>query len=470
VIGARGSHWPIADGAHQAKLVRASAAGAPDNSLEATTKQMADVTITSRPTKKVNPTNDPHTSLELFAPREEEEQKTPQKPTAAPRGTLKPQERAWGELFAGGGSTEATPVATSKDDTASPAKGSVAPKIGAGRNYGRNRIFGEEIEDTDSRTYIKPNSKKFQHFDFYDGHDDPAPPPTEPRPRTKHQSQWDFTDFTTPAKPNRNRQQSQGAHHFSFEDESKNDSPMKKPVHQPRRDAESHIELQDDGGDPESTSPRPNRGNASQHHNRNESSLWSSQTDDGGPEEATSKSYTQSTVVSQKDRHKTFDPHFQMTDDAVVGDDEGTAEKSSRFQGVGANIKDRHKDFDAHWAIDDEAPGATDDSHDSSRNRPGISQNKAKVLQTLAPQWEARDDSPSTAEAGLTGGAGGKENQGIRTGGDGRGGRKGTSRQWGFGDDEGDTPSSQPVGGSKGSQQAPRGQTSEAFWDHLEGN
>lgn len=487
VIGARASNWPIADGTEQGKLIRASAGTNGSNisggsSLEETSRQMADVTITSRPTKKINPTNDPHTSLDLFSPPvQEEDVNTPEKPLVAPRDTLRPQDRPWGELFVGSGSADATPT-QSKGRDRSPSKDSVASKAGAGKNYGPNRLFeateGEAEPPSPSKTATKQNPTKYEHFEFYDGHNETGPlPPSVQRPKTKHQSQWDFSDFTTPAKPIRTRGQSQGAHHFSFDDETKEDSPMKKQQHKPRRDAEAHFELQDDGGDADASQQR--RAGPAHTHNRNQSSLWQSQTDDGGPDEVGAKSYTQSTVVSQTDRHKDFDPHFIITDDAVVGDVDSTAKKPRRVAGIGANVKDRHKDFDAHWAIDDEHPGAVDDQHDASSNRTGLTSNKAKVLQTLSSQWEARDDSsPGTARKGASGaeaamfGAGppaGKENQGIKTSGDGMGGRRGAGRHWGFGnadeDDEIEDQPRKPAG--KGGRPQPAART--AFWEELEG-
>ena len=134
-----------------------------------------------------------------------------------------------------------------------------------------------------------------------------------------------------------------------------------------------------------------------------------------------------------------------------------------------ANVKDRRKDFDAHWAMADEGSGAVDASHDASdRGATGLSRNKQQALKTVSSQWEASDGAPAAdlnaPESRVLHGAGAKENTGIKTGGDGMGGRKGQARQWGFGDDDDDEAMSHPVA-PKGAGRKDGGTRTQGFWE-----
>jgi hypothetical protein len=106
-----------------------------------------------------------------------------------------------------------------------------------------------------------------------------------------------------------------------------------------------------------------------------------------------------------------------------------------------ANVKDRQKDFDPHFAMTDDSP--------AHKPAAGITENKAKAVKMMDANWAAYDQSPhqkenmpaspSTSRSNAPGkgplSEATNKNVGINIGGNGMGGKKGTERQWGFGDD-----------------------------------
>jgi hypothetical protein len=136
--------------------------------------------------------NDPHATLNLFQPREIELENTSYAQPIAPRAqSAKPPPREYSELFVG---------EDAKSPTPSPQK--IPAKSGSSKNFMPNRLFDEEEEPAATPLSVRTNSKKYNHFDFGDGEDAPTPKAEQAaRPtKTKHQSQWDFEDFVTPAK------------------------------------------------------------------------------------------------------------------------------------------------------------------------------------------------------------------------------------------------------------------------------
>lgn len=92
-------------------------------------------------------------------------------------------------------------------------------------------------------------------------------------------------------------------------------------------------------------------------------------------------------------------------------------------------------------------------SENGSNATKNISEDRKKVLKGLDAHWGLYEQSPEQAK---------KENinsdRGINVGGNGMGGRKGTTSSWTFGDDGDDYPTAKPK---------PKAQTAESksFWD-----
>ena len=444
MIGSRGRNWPIHDGKDQARLISSSIA----DQAESTKKALGGMTIGDKQTNKRNPTPDPHRSLSLFSPREEDEEERPSYASpAAARGSAKPPPRDYGDLFVGNDS-DASPDARQRN--ASPKKSdAIAPKGGAGRNYQPSRLFNtDEVEATNGspEKLYKSNPKKYDHFEFADGHDDEpiAQQPKKSHSKTKHQSQWDFEDFATPAKADP-KIRGQDVRHWGNEDDVVADSPIKKPsVPKPRRDARPQFEFQDDGV---SSSSRPaghprGQGTANTSASLYQNNLYGEGSGGKSPER-------RARGLSNLDhRHKDFDPHFDMA--GAPPTENGDA--SNKPLANVTNLNDRRKDFDPHFQMTDESPGLGVKSA-SEINRP-IPESRNKAIRGMEAQWEATDASPAKKKENRspvrgTGASKGKENMGIKTGGDGMGGRKGTTRGWGFGDDSGNEEPVKPAGRGK---------------------
>lgn len=457
VIGARAKNWPIRDGKDQLRLIASSAASEfgsrPSTAASSNAAQEAN---SGKPrSQSNNVTRDPHASLALFAPREENLETIGQRVTA-PKGSAKPPPRPYGDLFVGddsdaeargrsrspqkAGSIVAPKAQTAKPPprdyhdlfvgeespsqapapaaqgkASSPSKSAlmsppIAPKSGAGKNYKPSRLFGDgEDEDAgtpkarDKGNYMKPNPKKYHHFEF--GHGDDAPAPQLDRPKTKHQSQWDFEDFVTPQKPpSRQRNGDQASKNFGWEDnEAPDQSPVKQAAsHKPRPDSDTHFQLQDDG--------------SSNEHRRIGSAL-------GGTHLRTNGLYESN----------------------FGGENDGTGSggnKNDKSLSSITNLKDRRKDFDPHFDMTDQPS-----DHDAGGKKP-VPAARAKVVNQMGAQWDLTDSSPASTNAkgnakllssqsGASSSGHGRGNKatGIKSGGDGMGGKKGQQRSWGFGEE-----------------------------------
>ncbi|SLM40678.1 hypothetical protein LPUS_11517 [Lasallia pustulata] len=434
VIGSRAKNWPIRDGKDQARLISSSAAavaganGATTSSSKDATRDPNEVIITSKATSpRKHITGDPHASLSLFGPREIQESVHKQ-PAVAPRASAKPPPRDYHDLFVGNDSdVSAASTPASKPRAASPHKGNhpapVAAKGGAGKNFQPSRLFETENEVPGSPQlspdkYIKPHPEKFNHFDFADGSDEPNPQPSAlpSRPKSKHGSQWNFEDFITPEKIAQ-KVRSQDVRHFGWGDDAELDnSAAKNPkVDKPRPDAQTHFDFHD-AGTP-AADKRPGGHPRGQGQN-NGLSLYQNN----------------------------------------VYDEEGSTspeKKGSQPLSTVTNLKDRRKDFAPHFSLADDSPAA----QSNDENKPAFAEKThAKAVQTMTASWDSYDQSPDPAarngKAGplangtnsnnhggrkenysiITGG-GGKIEPGIKTGGDGMGGKKGIGRSWGFGDE-----------------------------------
>lgn len=489
VIGSRAKNWPIRDGKDQARLIASSAAGISQSAGSlGPTREPIDAKITGKPrSQSKNVTRDPHASLSLFAPHEEIDENdapaaiAPRAPASAkppPRDyhdlfpgndsddspqekdrvtspikenggirgakaqSAKPPPRDYHDLFVGEDS-DASPI--SKGRAPSPKKKSmtpapIAPKGGAGKNYQPSRLF-----ETDNSTpgtmgtptqspekFRKPDPKKYNHFTFgHGGENGPQQMPV--RPKSKHQQNWNFEDFSTPEPP-KNKVRGSDVRHFGWEDdESVMDSPAKHPaVAKARPDAKMNFEFQDDG------TPAGNRRPA------------------GHPRGA-----------------GTIRPGNSMYANNVIdeGDQSPSPEKKRPLSTV-TNLKDRRKDFDPHFSM-------TDDSPSSNENKQPAHENRAKVVSQMGAQWEATDSSPGprpsskdsdrinpiSGDKENNGNGGSREHVGIKSDGDGMGGKKGSGRSWGFGDDSDEDGAGQKNGGkfqASKIQQAPK---DSGFWD-----
>ena len=473
VIGSRARNWPIRDGKDQARLIASSAAAVtPSNgpahpeivNASENTKQAGPVTTKPR-SQSSNVTRDPHASLDLFAPRQEEVDSSAPA-SVAPRASAKPPPRDYHDLFVGNES-DASPV--SREKMASPQKdimtpGPIAPKGGAGKNYQPSRLFendnsqpGTPSTPVDSSAkFIKPDPTKYNHFEFGDGNE--TNKPIAARPKSKHQNNWDFTDFMTPEKvPTKIR--GQDVRHFGWSDEEPvMDSPAKHPaVAKSRPDANANFSFQDDAnpGSERRTGYPGDQGNAKglgmyQNNVLEEIDLPPSPEKRGHP------------LANLKDRRKNFDPHFSMTDDSpsqsanfnilpvpeaissASGDKEnilnGGGNKHVGIKSGGDGMGGK-RGAGRSWGFGDDSPGPQP-----------FNKSEKRIIQNSGEKENIAN-------------GGGKNHVGVKNGGDGMGGKRGAGRSWGFGDDSDEDG----IGGMNGGkfraskiQQAPK---DSGFWD-----
>jgi len=433
VIGRSGANWPIRDAKEQINLITKCVQG--QGAAAAATQTL--------PTRSrggsTNAMRDPHATLELFAPREElestpatvvspyagrrprqrsfteilgDEPQDPESPTdgrnrsespsKASVSRTRPRQRSFTEILGDEPVDEPGSPSEGRGRSHSPGK-VIAPKVGAGKNFQPQRIFDEEVADDTPETherkpsagrFVRPDPKKYEHFDFDDGSETPAPPAPKPATgkKTVHESSWSFEDFTTPQKPiaMKGGHRARDIRHWGPDNELLPNTPNPNaPVPKPRRDNEAHFEFVDDGEQTEEQRSRPTRSSVHSKH--------------------------------------LFENRLPITDDAK----DDVPEKPSVKV---ANAKDRLKDFGAHFDLTDSSP-----HHNGTSEPAKVPEHRKKAVSMIQPSWAPHDESPQK-ENSKPGGKLGPDEHRIAIGGDGMGGKKGSSRAWFTGEDEEPAP------------------------------
>lgn len=462
VIGRTGQNWPIRDSKAQISLIAKCVSG--DNAAAATPEALP----TRSRGSSTNAMRDPHASLdrELFAPLEEREN-TPSA-IVSPYAGRRPRQRSFTEILGDEPIEQPGSPSNGRERSQSPSK-AIAPKIGAGKNFQPMRLFDEDVEepgsssngrersqspskaiapkigagknfqpmrlfDTDENDtatetqerarsperVVRPHPKKYQHFDFDDGSETPqapAPKAAENR-KSKHDSNWSFDDFTTPVKPvaSRGMHRARDVRHWGADNEVLENTPAPHAaVPKPRRDAEAHFELIDDG--PASDEPRnigrPPRG---------------------------------AQVALNEGLH--------LYDNRLHVEEGANPTPAAAPLGNITNLKDRRKDFDAHFDFTD------DSAHHSGANEPvKVPEDRKKAVRMMESNWSAYDESPVSRKENDNPNAkrAPGEDRGIVIAGDGMGGKKGSGRGWLHGEEDEPVPTAK-----KGGRGPPK---SDNFWN-----
>lgn len=425
VIGKTGRNWPIRDSKEQINLIARCVKPA-EGALAS-----ADLPTRSRGNSN-NVMRDPHASLALFAPREEIESAPPVS-VVSPYAGNRPRQRSFTQIL--GDEPE-----DDDDDETSPNRGrgrsqspskmgkAIAPKSGAGKNYQPSRLFETDEEhqpETPAKPspdrYVRPDPRKYQHFDFADGTDPQDAPKTgvafADKPKTKKDAMWSFDDFSTPQKPTASRalHKARDVRHWGTENDVVEESPERRggAPPKPRPDAEPHFEFVDDG---------PDNGEHRQA---------------GHP------------------RGTAHNDGLGLYENNLYNEDGTAPTPGPAPLGNITNLGGRHKDFDPHFAMNDESP-----SGGSAQEEAPKDQHK-KAVRMMESNWSSYDKSPvSHKENSKPHSRRGPDERGIVIGGDGMGGKKGTNRDWLFGDEAGAAAPSVP-----GKQQKAAGPKSDNFWD-----
>lgn len=435
IVGKTGRNWPIQDSREQARQIQTCLKSVGKGAQQAPSHN--DVVIRTRHTS-TNALRDPHASLQLFGNREELESAQLQN-APNPYAGHRPSQRSVIDII--GDEPEDGESGHSRHRSVSPSK------AGSGKNYQPSRIFDgqqdvvEEEVETPKRgdKFIKPHPTKYNHFDFVDG-SDPRDAPRrgvdhDQRPKSKHDSQWSFDDFVTPAKTTASKgMRSQNVQHWNPEDQFSNDPEEQRATGKGRRDAETHFELQDDG----ERDPRQERGGLPRGAMQNEGqSLYKDQLFDEvdptpGPKRALNN------ITNLKDRSKDFNPHFEMTDESPS--------QPQRSQHAPEGKVKMAKMMDHNWEVYEQSP---------------VKENRSRAAAPAAPS-NGKIHIAGDGMGSRKGATHDEENTKIHIAGDGMGGRKGTSRSWmtGGDDEEEEQPKAAPRG--RGSAAA---QKTGGFWD-----
>ena len=493
MIGSRGKNWPIRDGKDQARLVASSAAviatqgnGVTPSTSTSNPQNPNEVVITSNSTEpRKNVTGDPHASLSLFGPRSDDSTNVPK--AMAPRGSAKPPPRDYHELFAREDSPDASAQASqkenrpraqsqkaqsakppprdyhdlfvgndsdaslaSKDISGSPQKSDhIAPKGGAGKNYRPSRLF--EMDDTPpgtpksptKDTYIKPHPTKFKHFEMGGDEEESTKQQSPAKPRVKPQSQLDIGEHVNATEKPIKNPRNQEVRHFGWGDDDANiESPTKHPnVAHARPDANASFDFQDDGtpGDNQRPAGYPRGKGVNNGLGLYQNNLY----DDTELPPSPKKNQPLSTVTNMKGRSKDFDPKWGLEDATPILTDRTKENKptsplkAKSTRPTNTKPEDDDEEFQ-HFAPPKTQPQTTGGSRPASRDQENLASNR-------------NTDRPI----------------GIKHGGDGMGGAKGSVRSWGFGDESdedgvGGGNSGKFVASKK--QQAPK--ESLGFWDY----
>jgi hypothetical protein len=340
VIGARGKNWPISDGKAQARLIASTFSG---TRMDPPVTRGRDTNDSATASRSVSPSKkriqDPHASLALFTEQASEENtRKPQPAMIAPRASARPADRDYSELFAAGNEEFDDRPGSPSSPKKSYTESVVAPKGAGGSNYKPSRLFDQDASENLPAKY-KSNPAKYNHFDLGESadqddfqHAKPSTTKDAPlRPKTnKHLSQWDFEDFVAPEK-SRHQVRGQDVRHFGWSDDEgeKVVSPGKQAkVLQPRPDAKTHFDFQDDG------TPKPAQGRAA------------------GSTKGTSSNTGQGLYQNN------------LYDDGMDNAKAGFGKEP--LSAVTTNVG-RTKDFDNHWAISDTSPAANDKVHNENR-------------------------------------------------------------------------------------------------------
>ncbi|RKF55571.1 putative ntf2-like protein [Erysiphe neolycopersici] len=431
VIGKTGRNWPINDGMDQVKLITSSVGLI--KTLNSTTGPQVNENDKKDRSNTTNPTRDPHASLHLFLTYEDETHRTPSAAVLS-RSSAKPPQRDIKELFADL-DLEAESPGNIEVNVRNRLKKPVNSNAIA-KNFGPSRLF-----DMDEAPIFSPeksrNPTKFKHFEFSNGApNEERSSPHMPSKTIKHNSQWNFEDFVTPQKiiPSKTLRANE-VRHWGTSDDEVLDSPERvKKVDRPRKNTQAQFDFQDDDSHEENYAPVIGRCRGQ----------------------------------AQNNGLSLYRDLFDEQDGSAVQMHESNIPSH-------ANIKDRQKDFESHFIMSDRSP----DIPPVER----MSQDRAKVVMAMDSSGSFnhsqthKENVPSTTYSSRNGGSGrplaestnimNNKTNGIKTDGDGMGGRKGVTRSWDIGDDsDGEQGEMKMPPNNRTGQKAARAQTSGGdFWD-----
>ncbi|KAI0478723.1 hypothetical protein GGR56DRAFT_631506 [Xylariaceae sp. FL0804] len=477
IIGKTGRNWPIRDSQDQIKLIesciKASSSAVAAAPVAPAAQQ--DLPVRARATSP-NATRDPHASLSLFGPRDEDEQNIAA--VISPRGGTRPRQRDFSEILGDEPADSHNSPSASHVRSESPSK-TIAPKRGVQpRQRDFSEILGDEGMDDlgagegnrqsviSPRGGVRHQQRNFADI-FGDEHPDAPDSPSAARGR--------------PGSPNKAVAPKAGAgknfqpSRLFGDDETDQSGSTNDRAYRPHPKKYQHFDFAD-GSEPQDA---PKKGESTPEKTKH-SSQWSF---DDFTTPAAAKKQEMKATRQQKVRHwgpeddepldspvrkpappkprRDAETHFDFIDDGpeaeshparprgamqnsglglyqnnMMLDEDENGEATTGGQGplgtiTNTNLKDRGRDFGAHWDMTDEP------SNGKSPARGPVGDGRQKAVRMMDANWAAYDESPRQKEnklAGAKNGSGTGENRGIAIAGDGMGGNKGSNRNWFFGE------------------------------------
>lgn len=416
VIGKTGRNWPIKDSKEQIALIQSSVKASDAGLAASASGNSASLSHRSRGSS-TNAIRDPHSTLHMQPTREELENAAAET-FVAPYAGSRPQPRRYEDII----SDEPKGDGRDSPHDRSPSKS------GQGKNYQPMRLFEgqEEAAEEDSpkgrpaSQYIRPDPRKFKHFDFDDGSNAPhaskSGAPADQHPKSKHGSQWSFDDFVTPVKPKPSKTMAMRHHdtggHFGVDDDPADNGDL--PAGKGRRDAETHFELRDDGEQvPKQERSRPKGSIHNDGLGLYKNNLFNQDGSDAPPER------TLGNITNLKDRSKDFEPQWEMRDESPA------PAQPQRSQPIPEYRQKAVKMMEANWSAVDQSPAQEKENSRLAKPQPGG---------RIHIAGDGMGGKKGTNRDWMVGGDGGDQGR-IHIAGDGMGGKKGTNRDWMFGGD-----------------------------------
>ena len=381
---------------------------------------------------------DPYSSLAStgFAPPTKEEQRISSSTPVTRRMSAKPPPRDFGELFVGDNENApkgARPVSPQKESQTPAPKGAgskkfqpsrlfdldtqdetlnknvptgarpvspqkenqtPAPKGAGSKNFQPSRLFDLDPQDETPHKNHKTDPRQYSHFDIGNGDDEEAAEPQKsnqagkplPTRSAKHLSQFEFADFSTPAKlVPKVRAQDVRHHGWSDDEGDLATSPGKQPhITHPRRDAEQHFTMQDEA------TPIADKTRPTSSHRDQDLALY------------------QNHIYNEE----------QEAEDRA---NESKRPLSTVTNVSNTNVNNRNKDFGAHWEMNDGSPSTGDNNE--NKQAPHNNASQMQHVKMMDSNWGNYDQSPEQTKTENKKPANRRQHHAQE------------DRHWGFGDD-----------------------------------
>lgn len=420
VIGKTGRNWPIRDSQEQIKMITNATKSV---SAAASSQGKADTAVRS---------SGPSNSSPLFGTREENTQNIAS--VISPRGGVKPKQRGFDEILGEEPAGTAAASVVSPRGGARPSQRSFhdivaeesdndeegSPSSGRGRSRSPSKVIAPKAG----------GDKKFQPSRLFE-RDEESQASREAEEHARGRSESPFKSIAPKAGADKKFQPSRL---FETNEDQENSGKGPELFYRPNPKRFNHFEFGDGSDAPEPSEKSEPKTSKAKH-----GSQWSF--DDFVTPQKVAPTRTLQRInqdsrhwgagddIAEEDDHPaqqrtrpSAEVHFEMQDDGTP-----VAPRQTKPRGVASNA--------GSGLYKDKIMGEEDDDNADSQALGNITNNKSRS-KNFASQFAMSDNSPAQKEnqPAKPSNKGHSTSEGIRIGGDGMGGAKGTNRDWMFGD------------------------------------